>query len=403
MNQRRSLNVQALALAFGNGAAQILVAVIYILTARRMGPADYGLVVTAIGLGMVGAGFVNLGSNAYWVRELASHRMIQTDLNARMTTRLVLVTVAGVAAVVAAYLLAPVFIVAGFLLVTTTTVQTVLLPLRAIQRTESVAWLVVLGRVVAILAFLAQTAVGASPGVSLCASLILGDVLLAACAVAVTPASDRIGICFRPVANPWAGTKWYTVTAISTNAQQLDLPIVAAISGAGAAGIYGGVNRWFQPMAVTIAAFAAAAAPFIAAAPRLSALRGQLLRASWILVMAMVLSMAVFATAPWLVTSLLGSDFSDSTPVLRLLALAMLLNAVTQPLIVALQSRQFDHLAAVVVSVAIGTQLVTVVALVPALGALGAGIGFLVGQVVALVGTIVCIPVIIRQRRSGVE
>jgi O-antigen/teichoic acid export membrane protein len=187
---------------------------------------------------------------------------------------------------------------------------------------------------------------------------------------------------------------------MSTNAQQLDLPIVAALSGAGAAGIYAGVNRWIQPMVVAIGSFTAAAAPFIAAAPRVAALKGQLLRAGWILGAAVALSIVVFVTAPWLVTSLLGSDFVDSVPVLRLLALAMLLNAFTQPLVVALQSRYLDHVAAGIVAIAVAAQLATVVMLTPAMGALGAGIGFLIGQAVALVGTVVCIAVIIRRRRS---
>ena len=387
---------------FGNGIAQVLVAIIYILTARSLGPDEFGLVATAIGLGMVGAGFVDLGSNAYWIRELASHRIAQQDLNPRMTTRLILVMAVGGLIVMAACLLEPVFIATGLLLIATTIVQTAVIPLRATQRAESVAWLVVLGRVVAIGAFLMQTALGVSPGVALWTALIFGEIVLAVCALAVTPATDRQSIRLRPVSNPWSGTKWYAVSEMSMNAQKLDLPIVAALSGAGAAGIYGGVNRWIQPMVVAIGSFTAAAAPFVAAAPRLAALKGQLLRAGWILGAAVVLSIVVFVTAPWLVISLLGSDFVDSVPVLRLLALATLLNAVTQPLVVALQARHLDHVAAGIVAIAIAAQLSTVVMLTPGLGALGAGIGFLVGQAVALVGTVVCIAVIIRRRRTAV-
>ena len=66
--------MQALALALGSGAAQVLVAVLYILTARNMQPNEFGLVVTAIALGMAGAGFVDLGASSYWIRELASGR-----------------------------------------------------------------------------------------------------------------------------------------------------------------------------------------------------------------------------------------------------------------------------------------------------------------------------------------
>ncbi len=83
----------------------------------------------------------------------------------------------------------------------------------------------------------------------------------------------------------------------------------------------------------------------------------------------------MFVAAPWLVTSLLGSSFSNSAPIfLRLLALAMLLNCFTQPMLVALQSRRRDHLAAGIVAAAVVVQLTFfVVALTSSLGALAAG------------------------------
>ncbi len=384
----------------GTGVAQLVVSALYILTARSMRPDEYGSVVTAIGLGVAGAGFVDLGANAYWGRELASSRITQHSLNARVSTRFVVVSVVAALAVAVSFFAAPVFVATGFVFLTTSIVQTVLVPLRATQRSESVAWLVLVGRLVAIGIFLGQTAFGVAAGHALWTSLCLGDLALAVCAFSVTPATERLRLSVLPVANPWSGTRWYGLTAMSTSAQQLDLPIVAALSGSGAAGIYGGVNRWTQPMLVVIGAFTSAAAPFVAAEARIGALKGQLLRASWILAAAMALSIAVFVEAPRLVTTLLGDDFSGSAPVLRLLAVAMMLNAVTQPLIMALQSRQRDHLAAVVVAVAVGAQLISVVVLAPKLGAVGAGIGVLVAQVVALVGTVVCIAVIVRRRNT---
>jgi len=385
---------------FGTGVAQLVVSALYILTARSMRPDEYGSVVTAIGLGVAGAGFVDLGANAYWGRELASSRITQQSLNVRVTIRFTIVLVVAAVAVAVSFYAAPVFIATGFVFVTTSIVQTVLVPLRAIQRSESVAWLVLVGRLVAIAIFLGQMAIGVGAGHALWTSLCLGDLVLAVCAFVVTPASDRLRFSVLPLANPWLGTRWYGLTAMSTSAQQLDLPIVAALSGSGAAGIYGGVNRWTQPMLVVIGAFTSAAAPFVAAETRIGALKGQLLRASWILGAAMALSIAVFVEAPWLVTTLLGDDFIDSAPVLRLLAVAMMLNAVTQPLIMALQARQRDHLAAAVVAVAVVAQLVSVIALAPKLGAVGAGIGVLVAQVVALVGTVVCIAVVARRRST---
>ena len=383
----------------GNGSAKLLVSLLYIFAARSVGPDEFGLVATAIGLGMAGAGFVDLGSNEYWVRELASRRISQAELDTRMTARVVTAALVGAVVIVAVGIRFPVFIATGFLLISTNAVQTVLVPLRASQRAESVARLVVFGRLIAVAAFWCQTTLGASSGLALWTSLVIGDVAFVVSGFFATATANRPRIRIRPLRNPWSGIRWYAVSAISTNAQQLDLPIVAATSGAAAAGIYGGVNRWNQPILIAIGSFNAAAAPIIAAAPRLDVLKRQLLRASWLLGAAMVLSILVYFAAPWIVVSLLGSDFADSVPILRLLALAVLLSAVTQPLIVTLQARHRDHVAAGIVATAVSVHLITVAVLSPKLGALGAGIGFLSGQLVAFIGTVACVAVVIRRRR----
>lgn len=400
MNQRRSLNIQALALMVGTGIAQILVAVLYILTARAMRPSDYGLVVSAIALGVVGGGFLDFGANLYWVRELASKRMSHSDFLVRASIRTLIVLAVGTAIVIPTAFLEPAFIATGILLVTTNTVQTVLVPLRADQRAESVGWLVVLGRSVAIVAFLVQTGVGTSPASALWMSLAVGDCVLIASAYRVTPVHARPSFRVACV-NPWAGAKWFSAVTLSNNAGQLDLPIMAAVADPTAAGIYAGVNRWIQPINVAIGAFASAAAPLMAAEHRLAALIRSIRGAIWILCIGIGLCAVIAITAPWLVPLLLGSDFSDAVPVLQLLALAMLFNAVGQPVIVALQVRKFDHFAAVIVAVSVSVHLVLVVSLCPSLGALGAGIGAVAAQLVLLIGALGGLTVIIRRWRGN--
>lgn len=400
MSQRRSLNVQALALLIGTGVAQVLVAGLYILTARRTGLEEYGSIVSAIGLGMAGAGFLDLGSIAYSMRELASQRITQDELNARARTRFAVTAAASSVVLIVAYLTKPVFIATAALLTTTIAVQTILLPLRAFQRAEAVGWLIAFGRLAAIGIFVLQGVLGVAPGLALWSSLALGDVILVVCAYLVTPKADRLQLGIGRMRNPWSGARWYALSTVSGSVAQLDLPILAALAGASAAGIYGGVNRWTQPMLVIIGAFSQAAAPFIAATPRVAALKGPLLRASWILAVAVVLSLTLVITAPWLVTSVLGAEFSGSAPVLRLLAIAMLLNAVTQPLTIALQSRRFDHVAAVLVALTAVTQLAVTAAFASNLGALSAGLGLLIGQIVALLATVGFVAVIAWQRRA---
>jgi O-antigen/teichoic acid export membrane protein len=390
--------VQALALAAGSGAAQVLVAVLYILTARSMQPDEYGLVVTAIALGLAGAGFVDLGASSYWIREVASGRGTQELLNSKMGTRILIASTVAALLIVVAAMTDPHFIATGVLLLSTTTVITMLVPLRAARRATMVGWLTVLGRTVAIIAFFGLLAFGVEPGRALWISMAIGDLCLVVYIVLFE--RSQLWPTFHKRSNPWAGAKWYSLSTLSGSAQLLDLPIVGLCGGASAAGIYGGVNRWIQPMVLTVSAFASAAAPFLAAVGDPRTLRRQILRASWILAAAIVLSIGVIFAAPWLVVVLLGDAFASSAPVLQWLAGAMILNTIAQPLIVALQSRRFDHLAAIILLGSVGVQLVVVAALAPTLGPLSAGIAFFTSQVLQLLGSATCIAVIVRRRKG---
>jgi O-antigen/teichoic acid export membrane protein len=276
-----------------------------------------------------------------------------------------------------------------------------LVPLRAARRAQLVGWLTVLGRTVATIAFFGQMALGVQPGCALWISLALGDLSL----IVYVGASERSRLLpnFFTLSNPWAGAKWFSLTSLSTSAYQLDLPIVALFANAGAAGIYGGVNRWIQPMVLTTSAFASAAAPFIAAESDLRALQRQVLRASWILAATIVLSAGVLFTAQPLVIVLLGHAYANSAAVLQWLAAGMVVNTIALPLIVLLQSRRFDHRAAIIMLVSVGIQLIVVAAMAPTLGALSAGIGFFISQVLQLVGTGICIAGIVRRRKRRSE
>ena len=382
MSRERSLSVHALALALGSGMAQILVAILYILTARSMEPRDYGLVATAIALGLAGAGFVDLGASEYWIRELASGRETQEKLNPRMITRLLIASAVAAVVIAVAAVTEPHFIATGVLLLTTTTVLAMLVPLRAAFRAELVGWLMVLSRAVSIVAFFVQRAFGVQTGVALWISLAVGDLSLIAL-VSITDRSKYHSRHFR-LRNPWAGAHWYALQTLSRSARQLDLPIVGLFAGASAAGIYGGVYRWIQPMVLTISALGLAAAPLLAAEQDMRILRRQVLRASWLLVATIVFCTGIIIAAPWLVVVLLGDAFAHSGPVLQWLAGGMIFNTVAYPLIVALQARRFDNVAALILVVSVGAQLVVVASLAPILGALSAGIAFFGSQVLQL-------------------
>lgn len=397
MIQHRSLNVQALALASGSGVAQVLVAVIYIFTARHMKPEEFGLIATAIALGMVGAGFVDLGTTSYWIRELASGRSTQEHLNPRMVTRLLVAFAVAAAVVAVAIFTKPQMIAAGVLLLSASTVGMILVPLRAAQRAKLVGLLTALDRTVAIIIYFALLALGVGPGTALWISIAVGDL----CLVLYVGISERsqLKLNYFRLSNPWAGAKWYSLSTLSASAAQLDLPIVAACAGASAAGIYGGVNRWTQPLALTTNAFASASVPFLAAGGALAAMRRQVLRASWILATVIALCVGLIFAAPWVVLTLLGGAYASSIVVLQWLAGATILNSIAQPLMVALSARRFDHLAATILLVSVGAQLTIVAILAPTLGALSAAIGLFILQVLQLAGCAGSVSAIALRRR----
>ena len=391
--------MQAIALALGAAAAQALIAVPYILTARGMQPASYGIVATSIVLGVVGAGFLDLGSSQYWIRELASGRETLDDLMPRITTKFVIACVASVFVIIIAVLTDEHYVATGVILLSSISAIIMLVPLRAARRAELVGLLTALNRTFAVAAFFVLKAAGIGLGLALWISIAVGDLFLI-----LYLTFSRISGRFRftlPLSNPWTGAKWYSLNAFSSSTQQLDLPILSLLGGSAAAGIYGGVNRWTQPLTLATTSFAAAAAPFLAAQSSLREARSQLVRASWIIAMVIAVSIGVILTAPTIVTSLLGDAYIDSVAILQWLAAAVILNALAQPLLVALMSRLFDHLASIILTAAVVTQLVLVATLAPMFGALSAGIGVFASQLLQFVGSAFFVAAIIWKRRRS--
>lgn len=403
LRPQRSLGVQALTLAIGSGIAQILVAILYIVTARSVGPAEFGIVAMAVTVGLAGSTFADLATSPYWIRELASDRITQDKLNPRMTTHLCIVLSISFLTILVAIIQAPKFIASGAILFSASIASTSLVPLRAARKADYVGWITILGRLVAVAFFFGLTASGVDADQSLWCSIVAGDFALALSAYVITPRRLRIKLTFRLRINPWEGARWYSVIALCRSARQLDLPIVGAIAGSAAAGVYGGVNRWIQPMLIATSAFSSAAAPFIARETDFRRLRGPVLRATPLLALPLALSIGLIVFADWLVPFLLGAEYSESAPVLQWLAAAMILNIAGQPMLIVLQARRFDHMAAGIFLVSVVVQLTTVAALASTIGALGAGIGFFVCQALQFIGAAICLIVIVSRRTHGIR
>ncbi|MDF2045937.1 oligosaccharide flippase family protein [Microbacterium sp. Kw_RZR3] len=393
----RSLGTQAVALAAGTALAQVIVAVLYIVTAREAGPEGYGQLVAAIALGGSALGFFDFGTSAFWIRERASGRMDLETFSARVTRKLVIAVAFFTLAMIFALIWLPQLVPSCAIFLAGTFTQTTMVPLRAARRGEVVAALSIVERAAAVPIFTIALAVHANPLQSLWVALVVGTLTAGVAACLFSRSVGRANFRWRPGSNPWRGAKFYGLSALATSAQQLDLPVLTAVAGPVASGIYGGVNRWTQPMGVLASAFSSASAPFIAHARDWKATQRLVTRAAWLLVLAVCVCAGLAFAAPILVSTLLGTEFAGSAHILQLLAVGTIPAIINQPLAAALQARRYDHLVASVYLASVVIQLGLVFSLGGTLGALGAAIAFCVLQVLMLLSLITCVTVAVRR------
>lgn len=387
-SRRQGLGFQAVFLAGSTGLAQVVVAVLYIWAARTAGPEMFGLLVAAISMGAAAAGFLDFGTNSYWARELATRRMEVGELGQRMAAKLAVAGVLSILWVLAFLCLFPtkylwVAAAVGF---STVLNQSSQVGLRGIARGDLVSVSILCDRVVALAIFSALSLFGISVLHSLWLSLTAGSLAAAACGWILTPRAARPRLQLRTSTNPWASARHYGLANVAVSSQSLDMPILTAMAGPAAAGIYGAVSRWTQPMSLLANAFSTAAAPHMARAGSGAEAWQQVKRSVWMLAVAIGICCGMVAAAPFLVDVLMGDQFEQSIVVLQVLAIGMIPAIVNQPLFVFLQARGMDKPVSVMVGSTVLLQLLSVAVLSSSMGAFGAVIASALAQVILLIG-----------------
>ncbi|MCA5924723.1 lipopolysaccharide biosynthesis protein [Curtobacterium oceanosedimentum] len=384
----RPMAHQAVLLAGATGLSQVLVAVLYLFAARGVGPEAFGSVVSAIALGTAAAGFIDFGTNNHWTRELARQAIGRDAFAARLFSKIAITVALGVIWTVVLGVAAPAshLWLAGPVAAALVANQAYQVPLRSAARGDLVALVILSDRASAAVFFFALLAVQVPSTVALWVALAAGSVLASAIAGVLGP--DRLGRVRLRLVNPWVGARYFGITVVATSAQSLDLALLSGVSGSAASGVYGAVSRWTQPMSLLAAAFSSALAPYAARSPDLRAAWSELRRALWMPVAAIGLAVAVFFAAPLVVDVLLGDDYAGSAGVLRLLALVVIPSIICQPLVVILQAFGRDRYVALIMVIAAIAQLVLVLVLGHASGALGAAQAALVSQLLILVALI---------------
>lgn len=391
---------QALMLAGATGASQALVAVLYLLAARGVPPADFGRTVAAIALGTAAAGFIDFGTNNHWTRELARRAIPHDVFVGRLTTKLGFAVAAAVVWIAVTSLLVPAsqLWLAGPIAVAMVGNQAYQVPLRSAARGELVALVIIADRVFAALVFFCLLVAGVGPTTALWIALSVGSLGAATLGWRLAPAAfHRIRPRFR---SPWRDAHYFGLTVVANSSQALDLTLLSAVAGSTAAGVYGAVNRWTQPMSLLAGAFSSALAPYAARNSDLRVIWAEVRRAIWMPLAAIGLALAVFALAPLVVGVLLGGAYEGSAAALQVLALVVIPSIVCQPLVVILQALRHDRYVAIVMLIAALGQLVLVVWFGRTAGALGAANAALVAQLFILVALVFAV---VRVRRARVR
>lgn len=385
---RKGVGFQAVALAASTGVSQLIVAVLYIWTARSAGPADFGLLVAGIALGTASVGFLDFGTNSLWTRELATGRMGRADHGARLVGKALAATMlAGVWALAALFFIPwPYVWIAAPIALSSLLNQSFQVSLRGIARGDLVSVSILGDRIIALLVFSVLILCGIPAMQALWISLTVGSITAALSGWLLTPAKRRPILKWTMKTNPWASAGHYGLANVALSAQSLDTPIMTAVSGASTAGVYGAVARWTQPMGMLANAFSSAAAPHMARADTGAEAWKHIRRSIWLPITAMAACIFIVTTAPFLVDTLIGEEYRDSVAVLQVLALGTIPAIVNQPLFIFLQARGLDRPVSFVTLAVVFVQLALVAILSGLLGALGAALAAATSQIILLLG-----------------
>jgi FkbM family methyltransferase len=177
----------------------------------------------------------------------------------------------------------------------------------------------------------------------------------------------------------WKAAKHFGLTGVASQVLRADVAIVAALSGATAAGIYAAPSRITLALVLLPAAFSITLFSRAARQTRGSVAELRPVLVTLVLVMLPVL-IAIYIGAPAVVSTVLGSEYAASATVLRILLLMVLMNTVNQPLVAALQARGEDAFVAATLWTSAGLGLVGVTVGAAASGPNGAAFGVVAMQ-----------------------
>lgn len=400
---RRDSVWQILALA----GSQALTAVLYILAARGSSPDVLGPVVAIVAAAQVVARVVDWGSNTWVIRALSARELTYWTFGGWYLKRALwylpvtlLFPLLVVAVLQGSWFLG---VGAGAVVLMTGLLQPASAPLRAQLRMRAVSLFTISSRVIMVgagVGLLVLTDV--SLALALPWLLALGAATESLILVAAWPADCRHGaLGARYRGNPWRGAFKLGASSAVLGFKQADVTVVLRFAGTTAAGAYGAVSRWTAPLVLLPLGFAQANYPRLSAATSRREYIAIMRDGLPLLAMGLGSIAIVFTFADSIALTLLGSAYSASGSVLRVLSMAAIPALVYEPLAALLRARRRESELLLALLVAVPLELISIALLSARWGAVGAAVGLLLGETVLML--LVGLAVLrLATRRAGV-
>lgn len=313
----------------GRVVAALLQAVVLALVARAVSPTEFGFLGVFLGLAAVAQTFTEMGIATFIIRERAANPQsgdIAVAMRFNTFSSAVLSVLTGI-----------VLLIAGF---AAATEWLYLLPLAiwiGAERNADARISIALAdgdarinvsnlvgrRALATVILLGLIVAGVDGLLSYSIALAIAAVLSSVFANRYVRerVSPRSGSSFRSVL---AESRAYWIHSVATQARNLDVPVVSAVAGATAAGFYSAGSRLTNPLRILPYSLASVLLPEATRAHR----SGRSLRPSLVLAGAMglgvtLLYIALIPLTPWLVQTVLGSQYLGAIAVVQVVLLGM--------------------------------------------------------------------------------
>jgi O-antigen/teichoic acid export membrane protein len=354
----------------------------YIVAARSVSPASFGVVLAALAIASASLALLDLGLSSYSMRELAGGRLDARQLRTIIEVRATAVVIGVAVWLIAASVFEQRAVVVAAYLASESLFGYVSALAVAGGRITGVAVVTVAAR--------ASTLVGVVLGLSLPSSLAIGS--------AIGVVLLRIDLSQLPSAPPETPTLGPRVTlrrarpffasSLLAQASNLDTTLVAATAGSAAASFYGLPSRLTTPLGTLAHSFAQVVLRKAARAHAdddrvaLGEIRRSIVRFG--LVSAVVLGVGALVAGP-VIPAVLGHSYTAAVTPLRVIVVAVAINALNNPLSSLLDGAGRARDTARVLAIAVPLGLLGVAIGAQLGGAATAGWGLVLMQTIALV------------------